>query len=81
MEKTFFEYELAGKKINLHKDARVLVQIGRNKDSYRTNADFPAEDFSKALSHYEAIQCQGGGKKRLVCKTLTKPVLARVITH
>lgn len=80
MEKLIYEYELDGKKIALHKDSVIEVQIGKNSSSYKTRYTFKGNEFGKAVFHYNGINIGNGFKKRLKCDSLNKPILARQIS-
>lgn len=76
--KTFYEYDLDGKKISFHKDNKILLQIGKGtKGSYETRNIFSPEKFSSAVFNYNCINIGNGYKKRLICFELNKPLLAR----
>jgi hypothetical protein len=78
--KTFWEYELDGKRICFHKSSRIEIQVGKSKSSYKTRHSFLASSFPQAVLIYNGINIGNGFKKRLICKTLNKPVLARSIS-
>jgi hypothetical protein len=75
--KTFYKYELDGKKIAFHKDDIIFVQVGKGKGSYKNRYSFSAQDFGKAVFYYNGINIGKGYKKRLICHELNKPILAR----
>ena len=74
---TFSTFTLDGKKIIFHCDALVEVQIGKGKSSYKTKYTFEPHNFPSAVFHYNGINIGNGYKKRLVCWSLNKPILAR----
>lgn len=80
MEKTFYDYELNGKKLIFHKDSTILVQLGKGKSSYRTRYSFKASEFSKAVFYFNCLNVGKGYKKRLIVPSFNKPLLARVLT-
>ena len=75
--KTFYEYTLNNNRICFHCDSLIEVQIGKNKSAYRTRYSFRPENFGQAVMYFNGINIGNGYKKRLLCKTLNKPVLAR----
>jgi len=75
--KTFYEYELNNKKIVFHKDNEILVQTGKGKQSYKDTWTFKAENFAKAVFQFNCINIGNGYKKRIICHSLNKPLLAR----
>lgn len=75
--KAFYEYELNGKKVSFHRSSEIEVQIGKNSSAYKTKWRFPAEQFGRAVLYYSGLNIGNGYKKRLVCQSLNKPVLAR----
>lgn len=78
--RTFYEYTLDGKKIAFHKDAQVVVQVGRGKSAYKTKYSFEAKEFALAMFYYNGTNIGRGYKKRLVCFNLNKPLLARAFS-
>lgn len=73
----YYFYELDGKKIAFHKTSIIEIQESKNKGSYRTVATFEAAEFGRAIMIYNMKSAHNGWNKRLICKTLNKPVLAR----
>jgi hypothetical protein len=80
VEPTSHEFNLDGKMICFHKDNTILVEVGKGKGSYKTKYSFKAQDFAKAVMHYNGINIGNGYKKRLICNELNKPLLARQIS-
>ena len=76
----FFTYTLDGSKIIFHQDSIIKVQIGRGRQAYDTSYSFAASEFPRALITYNAINICNGYKKRLICDTLNKPLLARYLS-
>jgi hypothetical protein len=77
----FITFELDGKAIAMHRDSTIEVQCGKGKGSYKTKASFKAVEFGRAVMHYNMINIGNGYKKRLICKTLNKPTLARSVSY
>ena len=75
------EYELDGKKIALHRDAEVMVQIGKDnkhrRGKYNQTVWFKGSTFGQAVMHYNMINIGNGYKKRLYVSALTRPTVAR----
>lgn len=78
--KTFYEYELNGKKIILHHTSIIDIQLGKNKSSYKTKHSFNAAEFSRAIMIYNGYNIGNGYKKRLICNTLNKRVIHRAVS-
>ena len=74
---TFSTFELDGKKIIFHCDSTILVEIGKEKGSYKTKYTFEPHEFKQAVFYYNCINLGNGYKKRLICHSLNKPLLAR----
>lgn len=79
-DKTFYTYELDGKKIAFHKDALISIEMGYRNSSYEVMRTFTAMEFGRAIMVYNAYNIHSGYKKRLVCSSLNKPILARYIS-
>lgn len=75
-----YEYELDGKKVIFHSESKIEIQIGKGKSRYRSRHTFSPDKFGSAVMIYNGINIGNGFKKRLVCFTLNKPVLARRIS-
>ena len=74
--------ELNGKKVALHKDAIIEVQVGKGgKGSYKTKHIFTAKDFGQAVMTYNGINVGKGHKKRLFCLSLNNPILAKAQSY
>jgi hypothetical protein len=76
----FLTFELDGRSIAFHKTSQIEIQVGRGKNAYKTSLSFNAKDFGRAVMYYNSINIGKGYKKRLICKTLNKPLLARTIS-
>jgi len=69
--------ELDGNKIAYTNESVFAVQVGRHsKGAYKTKYSFTG-DIGRAVFYYRCINIGEGYKKRLVCWTLNKPVLAK----
>lgn len=68
--------ELNGKKIAYSSETVFLVQVGKNKSSYKTRYSFTG-DLGQAVAYYNAINVGYGYKKRLYAPSMNKPLLAR----
>lgn len=69
---------LNGKAIAYTSVSVFSVEVGRySKGSYRPRYSFTG-DLPRAVQYFNAINIGRGYKKRLVCWTLNKPVLAKV---
>lgn len=77
MDKQFYEHELDGKRIVFHHTSIIELQESKGKGSYKTVAQFNAAEFNRAVMHYNMKAAHNGYNKRLICRTLNKPVLAR----
>ena len=71
--------EVDGKQIAFTDQSIFEVQVGRYKGAYRTRWRFTG-DIWQAAHYYRCINIGNGYKKRLVCKTFNKPVLARAFS-
>jgi hypothetical protein len=81
VEREFIEFELDGAKIALHKSSMVHVQVGKGrKSAYCNKFSFNAKDVAQAVFHYNSINIGNGYKKRLICFSLNKPLLARAFS-
>ena len=67
--------ELNGKMIGYHEDTEFLVQIGKNKGSYKTRWSFKGNLY-QAVMYYNGLNVGYGYKKRLLMPSSPKPVLA-----
>lgn len=75
------ENELNGKKIAYHSESEFLVQLGKgSKGSYRTRYSFKG-NLGQAVLYFNGLNVGNGYKKRLVCWSLNKPVLARAVSY
>jgi hypothetical protein len=74
---SFYEYEFNGKKVIFHHSSKILVEVGKGKRSYTASHSFNAKDFGKAVMNYNMINIGNGYKKRLICHSLNKSLLAR----
>lgn len=73
---TLIHNTLDGKKIAYSSETDFLVQIGKNKGSYKTKYSIKGS-LGQALFWYHSINIGNGYKKRLVMPSSKKPVLAR----
>lgn len=71
--------ELNGVKIVYHDDTEFLVQLGRDKGSYKTKYRFVGNLVS-AVMYFNSINIGNGYKKRLIMPSSKKPILARVFS-
>lgn len=73
--------ELDGKRIAYTRDTVFSVQSGRNrKSSYKTRMSFTG-NLGQAVMWYNSLNIGNGYKKRLVCHTFNKPILARAFSE
>lgn len=70
------ENELNGKKIAYHTGTEFLVQVGKDRGSYKTRHIFIG-NLTQAVLYYNAINIGRGYKKRLLMPSANKPLLAR----
>jgi hypothetical protein len=68
--------ELDGKKITYTNQTEFLVQVGKEKSSYKTKYKFTG-NLNQAVSYYCAINIGLGYKKRLMMPSAKQPLLAR----
>lgn len=69
--------ELDGKKVAYTNESVFEIQVGRHaKGAYRTRMT-SFGNLHQAVTFYRSINIGRGYKKRLVCWTLNKPILAR----
>ncbi len=80
MNQTYFNYELDGRKICFHKDNVIKVEIGKGDRGYKTHSTFEAKDFGQAVWLYNGINIGNGYKKRMICDSLNKKLLARAFS-
>jgi len=74
------ETEINGKKIVYHSESEFLIQVGKGpKGSYHTKYSFKGT-LALAVGWYNAINIGNGYKKRLVCWSLNKPILAKAVS-
>jgi hypothetical protein len=72
--------ELDGKKISYTNETEFLVQIGKNKSSYKTKWRFVG-NLHQAVLWYRGINVGKGYKKRLLMPSCAKnPVLAKYLS-
>lgn len=75
------ENELNGKKIAYHSESEFLVQLGKgSKGSYHTRYSFKG-NLGQAVLYFNGLNVGNGYKKRLVCWSLNKPILAKVVSY
>jgi len=77
----FYHYELNKKKIAFHHTSVIELQESKGKQSYKTVMQFNAAEFSRAVMMFNMKCAHNGWNKRLICRTLNKPILARVRSH
>lgn len=65
-----------GSHIAYSSDSVFEVQVGKGKGSYKTKYSFTG-DLKRACFYYSCINIGNGYKKRLICKTFNKPIIAR----
>ena len=80
MKKYFYSYVFNNQPVIFFHDAIIELQLGKGKSSYKTKYQFNAAEFDRAVFHYNAINIGNGYKKRLLCRTINKPILARSIS-
>jgi len=68
--------EVDGRRIAYTNESLFEVQIGKGKSAYKTKYSFKG-DLTLAVRYYVCVNVGRVYKKRLVCQTLNKPVLAR----
>jgi NRPS condensation-like uncharacterized protein len=71
--------ELNGVRIVYQDDTEFLVQVGKDKSSYKTKYRFVGSLVS-AVMYFNGINIGNGYKKRLIMPSAKKPVLARVFS-
>lgn len=71
--------ELDGKRIAYHSKSVFQIQIGKNKSAYHTVASFEG-NLTQAVLNYNGYNIGNGYKKRLVCWSFNKPILARAFS-
>lgn len=72
--------ELDGKKIKYTDETEFLVQVGKDKGSYKTRWSFKG-NLNSAVMYYRSLNIGNGFKKRLLMPACKKnPVLARYIS-
>jgi hypothetical protein len=74
-----FERVLDGRRIAYSSETVFLVQVGRYSNAYKTRYNFKG-DLVQAVRYFNAINIGNGYKKRLVCWSMNKPILARQIS-
>ena len=77
---TLHTVSLDGKRIAYHSDSIFKVQVGRYKSKYKTRYSFKGS-FTQALIYYKGINIGNGYKKRLICESFNKPVIARAFSQ
>lgn len=80
-KRTYYYYELDGRKIALHDTSIIELQESKGKNRYKTVMQFNAAEFSRAIMNYNMKSAHNGYNKRLICRTLNKPVLARQLSR
>lgn len=68
--------ELNGKKVAYTSETVFEVQLGKGSSSYKTSYSFKG-DLGKAVFYYNCLNIGNGYKKRLLCQSFNRPVLAR----
>lgn len=71
--------ELNGVRIAYHDDTEFLVQIGKDKSSYKTKYRFVGNLVSAVL-YFNGLNIGNGYKKRLIMPSAKKPILVRVFS-
>jgi L-rhamnose isomerase len=71
--------EVDGKCIEYTNKSIFEVQVGKGKGAYKTRYTFEGR-LDQACFYYRSINIGLGYKKRLVCKSLNKPVIAKATT-
>lgn len=71
--------ELDGRRIAYTTETEFLVQVGKARSAYRTRATYVG-NLAGAVHYFNAINIGNGHKKRLVCWSLNKPLLARAFS-
>ena len=80
MVKYFYNYTFNNDHVIFFHNAIIEVQIGKGKSIYKTKYQFNASEFGRAVFMYNGINIGNGYKKRLLCKTLIKPILVRTFS-
>lgn len=81
MGSCFYDYELDNKKVCFHASNIIEVQIRKYNRPYKTVSTFKAKDFGRAVFFYNCYNVHSGYRKRLICHSLNKPVLARYLSR
>lgn len=68
-----------GRSVCYHDNTVFMVQVGKNKSSYKTKYSFKG-DIRQAAFYYESINIGNGYKKRLLMSGANKPVLVRAFS-
>jgi len=68
--------EINGKRIAYTDQSVFLVQVGRGRGAYRTKYAITGS-LGQACFYYRCVNVGNGYKKRLVCESLNKPLIAR----
>lgn len=68
--------ELNGKKIVYTTATEFLIQVGKNKSAYKTRYSIKG-NLAQAVMYFNGINIGNGYKKRLICQSMNKPLLAR----
>lgn len=76
---TLHTNELDGKKIAYCSETEFLIQIGKGRGSYKTKHCI-AGNLGYAVLLYNAYNIGNGYKKRLICFSMNKPLLARQLS-
>jgi len=76
---TIHTVELGGNKIAYTDESIFEVQVGKNRGAYRTRWRFTG-NIHQAVHYYRCINIGNGYKKRLICQSFNKPVLARAFS-
>jgi hypothetical protein len=79
--KRFYEFNLNGRKVVFHTDNIIELQESKGKGKYKTVAKYGPWEFEQAVMHYNMKAAHNGYNKRLICKKLNKPVLARQLSR
>jgi len=70
---------LDGKKIAYTSETEFLVQVGKDKGSYKTRYNIKGS-FTQAVFYYNGLNIGNGFKKRLLMPDANKPLIARYIS-
>jgi hypothetical protein len=71
--------ELNGRMVGFTNQSVFEVQVGRWKSAYKTRYTFTG-DLWRATRYFNCINIGRGYKKRIICRSFNKPVIARAFS-